>query len=473
MEIKNGLMIDEHAYVRLTTSEKALADYQINILGDWFILGEERRKIGHYPPNWDHQKMDALMATDPRAASHYTFITIDGEGNPQIREYTEFSQLKRILTSVGRKGAGLITEARRNFWPQFGLIEATLRPQIDALQVGDFTRAMTHRLNSIQSPNVELFINKFDPYEDEEFGIKYSEQGWVIHRNQRLTEKYTEVTRDSLERTAEEVGRPEHIIWARVLVGDAIAFIPLGSGGLWNANTIPSEDEQRREMGSLSNIFPNNLEYNLEQGLEEEILHYAPELGQGRNWEERLREAVMMNLSLHDAVGHVLASTTGDMQPILGEDYQTVKELEAETLSLVAAQVSDRDYISPSMKRAIPLVSLAWSRHQITNYCNEVDPIRRAVIRPYARGGVWQLNYLERHGKIKIDDDSTAITLGDTDSFYWQNREFLSEMRSHIDNLRYYRHGFRVFDRINGQNPRRYINGQNGDYIQRPTAATA
>lgn len=452
MENFKDITIDNHALGNVLDTDSPLVERELDILRDWQSLYRVRKRFREGDPS----EWEALIKSDPKAASPYALRVRDADGLPRVAFDTEIPDVRRILTSIGRKGIKLIDDAIREGWPQRWALQLSLRPQIQELQNGNYRGAMLARLNSFSSPNKELFMGCFDTYEDP-LGLGYSIQGWVIDRNEVQTQDHTRMVQDALVRTANSLDQEIDPRKARVITGAQIAAA--GIAGEWNANTVPSEDQDRKEMGSLSFVFPNNLERNLESSLRSGLVRSAPELGQGRGWEDRLVRGLPINLIFHEGVGHVLASTTAGSGSELGEYYQAIKELESETLGLIAAEEALGRDINPQMKRTLILIALSWHLNQIEKYCSEKDPIKRAKQQPYARGGGWALNYFSLAGVIRTENtmDGKVTYLRDNDDFFAANRRFLWLIREKIAVQRFAPETMRLFDHVYGRNPINYL----------------
>lgn len=445
MEKRAELKIDSHALNNVAERDRSVVNQQLDLLRDWQALYLARRR---YPVEWDPNKFASLARDDARVLDPYSLIMRNADGSPRVAYDREIPELRRILDTVGRKGNKLIDDALGAGWYQAYYLNLSLRPQIRELQLGNYRGAMRARLNSLHAPNEELFMGCFDPYEDPA-GIGYSVQGWIMDRDDRLTAVHTSLIQNTLVRTADRLGEEVDPRKVRVITGSQIAAAGIASE--WNANTIPSEDQDRKDIGGISFVFPNNLARNLfERGLRDALIRNTPELGQGRSSEGRLMKAVSVNLIFHEGVGHILASTITVPSGRLGEYHQTMKELEAETISLEAVDAS-RD-LNPQEKRNVALVSLSWHMYQIQQYCQERDPIRKAKLLPYAQGGSWALNYFNLTGAINIIEtaEGRVIQMRDTEHFFRANKNLLSVLREKImvQTGGYDPHAVRDFDEV-------------------------
>lgn len=315
--------------------------------------------------------------------------------------------------------------------PQSILIKDSLDPQLLAWREARFEQARKTHINMHNLPTLELVTGLFDKYKDP-WGIKHSAQGWLIYRNNGLTGDYNGMVQRALMGTGEEFKN-------RIVVGDAVAFAGLAALKEWKGNALPSEDELRKEIGSISYIFDNVIDIKFRRGIKEALLEYAPQVQNIKGWERLARKAMAIILALHEGVGHPLVGFNSNTKQfvkyddqLLGGNYVYVKELESETRGQKAALGLPKRRLSEDKKRMVILTSLVWLRLDIDEYLQETDPEKKKVSLVYAQIGNMILNRLERGGGIKINKDNGQIDIVNLNIIEETTGKYLDEIREAV-----------------------------------------
>lgn len=454
LENINGVLIDNEVRDRVPDRLRNYVNSCIGILEDVQGLHETRRILGFYPEGFTASDLDNLSQTNPEARSPYTLIRRDGVGRLQVVTYRDVPELNRYLRDIGDKGRRLVQEV--GDLPVPDIIRNSMGPMLQQFSEGDFSGAMTARLNALQTPNHELFIGRFDRYDDNVAGIKFAEGGWLTIRDNAQTDKYSNLLKQAAERTAIQINErglsPAH--FRRVVVCETIASGGLPAEMIWSGNTIPSEDYKRKNEGSISYAFLSHLRYNLDNGLRDSLMNNTPELvGIGEN---ALIEGMILNLVAHEGVGHPL---------IIENSHQPMRELEAEILGLMGVYNMD---LPEETKRAAALVSLAWAKDSIDSYKEEEVASRKQAKKVYAIMGSILLNLCEMDRACEVNSDGHII-LGETEFFYRTMASKLPIVRNIVRVEEWSSGSVHRFELVHTKNPKDYgIELENGNHAPQP-----
>ncbi|MBI2334426.1 hypothetical protein HYU96_01360 [Candidatus Daviesbacteria bacterium] len=383
--------------------------------------------------------------------SPHTIIRSNGED--RVYGYREIEPYRRYLRDIARRMEDAVGVANDINDPEKDLIEASLRPRALALREGKFTEAMILGLNTRLNPRYHLFVGLLDRYLDPR-GLKLVMQGWL----QRVRPEENRYFND----LAHQITR-SNIPGFRVIYGDMLAAGGMTVDKSWNGNTIPSEDDIRKQVGADSYLFSNNMDESTKEVDIPAVRLYIPQVVQVSDWEETMLRAKKKAFTAHET-GHAEMPFDGETIKLLGGRYMAIKELLAELFAVTEIAKLPRSVISFSMKQLIYARSLAVWRNGIDKYLQETDPDKKAILEHYAWAGVWRTNHQEREGGVRMSENG-MMSVPDWDRFVELDGDLSRELLSAINHERYER-GF--VDRVIGFNsriPREYIdtNG-NGNY---------
>ncbi|KKR80982.1 MAG: hypothetical protein UU73_C0001G0240 [Candidatus Daviesbacteria bacterium GW2011_GWA1_41_61] len=409
-----------------------LIDRYLRVLGLSHELFRIQEGLGFYPLNLSHESLNKAGQKDGKLLSPYTLVRWRRVGWPfpgeklQGVDYFEDSATRKIVESMVERMGDAIEYANRERLLGARLIEHTIKPQIYAWETGQFEKAMFEHINMRNLSNPVLLASLFDRYIDP-WGIKYASQGWVLNRDDALTGYYNLILKTSLKGTREE---EKH----RVVVGEAAAFsgLPVRRGG-WSGNTLPSEDNLRREIGSTSYVFYNVLIQKFENLIKPNLLKYIPEVTQFNKWEYKARKAAIIDLILHEGYGHSQVPFDETMSDALQGDYVSIKEFASEILTHMAALGLPAKLVDPEVKKILISVSLAWLRADYENYLAETNESRKKPNEAYARAYRFVEGLYLKGGNIRVNADNGTIEVGDLDDISSSAREFVEGLKRAVN----------------------------------------
>ncbi|MBI2021266.1 hypothetical protein HYS93_00070 [Candidatus Daviesbacteria bacterium] len=412
-------VLDRIPRARLPLVESGLRHLK---LGQAFYQAQKAH--GFYPDPKIVSDAEILKASrsDSAVLSPYTLVEQGQDGPIHAVSYIDRPPFKRYLKEIAGGVCDYINVAREiGLNPRdLAIIEASLRPQADAIKEGDFRRAMTSRLLTQQYTQPDLFFGLLDRYLDERFNAKFAYQGWLVFGDREKTERVTKMVEMALRRTN---GRGSH----RVLVGNAVAMAGLATERIWQGNTIPSEDDLRT-IGSISYVFWNTFEQKFEEVRRPALEYYFPRVGQSPRWEDRYKNAAYLNLVMHEAVGHSSIDFDERAADYLKGYYVTLKELMAEVFGQEAVLGMPTSVIDTATKKAIIENSLASFRTYIEGYLKQKDPAKKAVAKAYAQAGAIMINYYQRNGVLEVSENG-QMNIEDLDEFANKARQFAYVLR--------------------------------------------
>lgn len=414
MRIESTIVQYADALERVDSTYRPLVERYIRIHEQGHRIYLTQQRQGFLPEDLTPDEL-AKLKTDPNLRSPYQLKRRGSNGQIVAVDYKEISPFRSQLPDMARLIEDTARFAVLERLPQSYLIEATLRPQAQAMRDGNFERAMLTRLNTYHSPDYESFFGLLDRYKDNDLNLHYSWQGWGFRRDRELTEITEQIVQHGHERASSYLSRPKTQAPRRVIAGDVLVFSGLAAESRWGGNTLPSEDRLRREIGSLSFLNINVLNRRYEDYLRNYVMEYVPELTQTRGWEERVKRAIFTNYALHEGVGHGLAMFDERSENWLKDKYTFLKELDAELLSFVATIRLPSELADISMKKAIIGASLAGWMKDIKENPNGT----------YGKTGKLLLNSLESHHAIEVNDENWKIKIGDPQHILEASRDML------------------------------------------------
>jgi hypothetical protein len=443
-------MINESTITRYEDAIREADPIYSGLIERYFRIHEQGQRIylaqqkqGFVPDNLTKEEIDQLKI-EPSLRSPYQLKRRDEKGKLYSVDYKEVSPFKSQLPEMAR----LIDDAARfamlESLPDAYLIEATLRPQSQALRDGNFERAMLARLNTIYGPTYESYFGLLDRYKDLTFNLHYSFQGLGIKKNQQLTIEIDQIGQEGLDRTSKYLSLRVEVPH-RVVAGDIFVFSGLAAESDWGGNTLPSEDRLRNNKGSLSYLNVNVLENRFVRYGRKYTEEHIPELTQSRGWEERAKRAQLINYALHEIVGHGLAMFNEDAEDYLRDKYTPLKELEAELLSFIATITLSSNLADANMKRAVIGGSLAGWMKDIKE-SNGTYHITAKLL----------LNSLESKGAITVNEDNWEIRIGDLQKIMEASRDILTVLNHNISTERRFPGEVERFVQIYTENPKTY-----------------
>lgn len=407
------------------------------------------KQIEHrfYFGNFTRDELVAAAQEYPRLLSPYTLVKKKEGINPlsllsklgllskfDAVDYKDEPTYRSSVLKIARALEDLEKYVEDEKPPQWRLILATLKPQDLSWRNAQFEQAREQHINTRNSPDLELVTGLFDKYKDV-WGLKYSAQAWALNLDRDLTDYYSKLVRIALRGTRQEYRN-------QVRAGDAVGFAGLAALKEWNGNSLPSEDELRREIGSISYIFNNVMEANFTRKMRQAFLKYAPQVQEIGGWEVLAKKAMAINLAFHEGVGHPLVGFNRHVNrfvkyddELLGENYVYIKELESETraqravLDLPKKDLASDPKKAEDLKRMVMLTSLVWARLRIDDYLSEPNPEKKQVSQVYACIGTMGLNRLARNNGISVNPDNNQINIINLDQMRQTIGEYLDEIR--------------------------------------------
>lgn len=415
---ENGILKYPEVMDKLSNKFLPLVEnYCLPILEKVHELFKIQEQSGFYPPRMNKEMFLAAASKNPTLLSPYKLVRWHRFGLPglslkeeklQAVDYTEDAATKKTAAEIMSRMEEMMSYIQSQDLPQRKLMAASLAPQIKAWKLGKFEEAMFEHINMRHLPNLNLLALLFDRYLDP-WGIHYAAQGWVLNRNNDLTEDYNRILKGVLSGSGEE---EKH----RVVVGDALAFAGLAARrGGWSGNTLPSEDSLRKDIGSTSYIFYDHFCRRFERDFKPALLKYTPEVAKIEGWQYKAKRAGIISLILHESYGHTQIPFDETTIEILQEDYAAEKERACDILTHAVVLDLPNRLASDEIKRLVVDFSLAWGGVDNEDYLKETDPIKKQTLEAYAKAATGIQNYYGCRGDIRVNDKG-EITILDLNS---------------------------------------------------------
>lgn len=383
----------------------------------------------------------------PGGDSPYTIIK-EVEGEQRSLGYNGVEPFNRLVRQIASRMEEVVRVAEETQDPERGLIEDTLRSQAQAFREGNFERATTSSLNTRIPPRYHFYVGLLDRYLDPDRGIKLAMQGWLQSRDEAQHIFLNDIARQILREQS-------YARTLRLFVGDMLAAAGMAADRPWAGNTVPSEDNIRKQVGADSYIFINNMDLRVETTLIPAMKRYLPQVTQIPGWEESMPRATYIGITAHEA-GHSRIPFDEQTASLLGGRYMAFKELMSEESGFPAVTRLPRGVIPPSLRQLIIARSLVQWRSFIDEYAAETDPDKKTILLPYALAGEWRLNTQERGGGIRVNDNGVMV-VEDWDRVVEADEQLYQELNSIIRNERYQRGFVDRFIRLNSRVPKSYF----------------
>lgn len=437
---ESGVLRFPEAIQKIPERDRPLVEAFIRVLEPvhTFYLAQKRQGFyGGLPAN---------EPLPPGSDSPYTIIKEVG-GEHRSLGYNGVEPFNRLLKQIASRMEEIVRVAEETQDSERGLIEDTLRSQAQALREGNFERAATSSLNTRMTPRYHFYVGLLDRYLDPDRGIKLAMQGWLQSRDEAQHPFLNDIARQILKE--QNYGRT-----LRLFVGDMLAASGMAADRPWVGNTVPSEDNIRRQVGADSYIFINNMDLRVETILIPALKRYLPQVTQISGWAEAMARTTYIGITAHEA-GHSQIPFDEQTASLLGGRYMAIKELMSEEAGFPAVAKLPRG-ISATLRQLIIARSLVQWRSFIDEYVAETDPDKKAIVLPYALAGEWRLNTQERGGGIRVNDNGEMV-VEDWDRVVEIDEQLYQELNSIIRNERYQKGFVDKFIKLNSRVPKSYF----------------
>lgn len=440
----SGVVVVKDVLEKIPDRDLPLVEKYIDILDAAQPFYRTQKEKGFYPDLNPSEKLPE------GALSPYSLVR-RLDGRLVVNSYIEVSPYRQILANIADKMDEAVEMAKSQEAPQNLLIEDVLGSQARYLREGDFRQEMVARLNSYDTPDIEVGWWLLDRYLDRTYGAKLSGQGWIICRNGDLSRKLNEIA----SQVATSVRTSRYPF--QVVAGDVLAYGGLSSDRRWSANALPSEDDLRTEIRAVGFMFLNRARARIEETIKPALLKYMPELtGQMLSWERLLSGASDLGVLLHE-LGHSKIMFERQTVKFLKSHYTAFKEMLSDVHGRIDTTRLPGSFASDALKRLILARSIALRRADIDDYLAEQDSAKKTILHAYAQAAEWMLNYHERNGSIAVNDDDGTINIRDWDLFARVDTKLLGAAYEAIANEQHYRGSIDRFVRLNSRRPRQYL----------------
>lgn len=436
----SGVLTFPESIQKIPERDRPLVGAFIRVLEPVHAFYLEQKRQGFYGG------LPANEPLPPGSDSLYTIIK-EVEGEHRSLGYSAVEPFNRLLRQIASRMEEVVRVAEETQDPQRGLIEDTLRSQAQALREGNFERATTSSLNTRMTPRYHFYVGLLDRYLDPDRGIKLAMQGWLQSRDEARHPFLNDIARQILRE--QSYGRT-----LRLFVGDMLAAAGMAADRPWAGNTVPSEDNIRRQVGADAYIFINNMDLRVETILIPAMKRYLPQVTQTSGWEEAMLRATYIGITAHEA-GHSQIPFDEQTASLLGGRYMAIKELMSEEAGFPQVAKLPRG-ISAALRQLVVGRSLVQWRSYIDEYAAETDPDKKTILLPYALAGEWRLNAQERDGGIRVNDNDVMV-VEDWDRVVELDEQLYQELNSIIRNERFQRGFVDRFIRLNSRVPRSYF----------------
>lgn len=454
MAISREIKTDQGALNQLPEEEGEFVErYYYPVLQNVHLMYLAQTSHGFYPKNLSRRELFEAGSSNESLLSPYTLVRREQNGQLIAVPYIAVDPYKNILPEISDQMDEAADYAMRKKLSDHDLIAASLRSRSQAFRRGDLKAVMVSHLNSAKLPDLDIFLGLDDRYLDNLANLKLSFEGWVTKRDIPLTCYFDKLVQSaiSISRKTSSAMSPT----VKVIVGDSIVSGGLASHKVWNGNTIPSEDDIRTNIGSVSYVFPNNFSKKFEEELKQAVIDHAPQITDKPGWEAKMKKAFMLDLIMHEVIGHGQVEFGKDAEDDLKQDYTVIKELIAEVGGQFAVLTEPANLLSREMKEYVCYASLVWSMKDVISEQSERGS-QRIVAGTYARSGMMGLNFLERRRAIRISDKNT-VEIPDLNDYQKHIADFLSQIQGAVSDARYSKSVARNFVLLNTTQPRSHF----------------